>query len=76
MFWSTLEDYNSTSSSDSEEFVDSVATREEYEVFFKNSLQEDDQSSEKRLLSQESKILCRTEQNSRPFIQVINKNGL
>lgn len=75
MFWSSLEDYNSTSSSnssDSEEFLDSVDTREEYEVSFKNSLQKNEESSdtEKRLLSQESKILCRAEPNSQPFIQV------
>ncbi|XP_043473950.1 uncharacterized protein LOC122506044 [Leptopilina heterotoma] len=74
MFWSSLEDYNSTSSSnssDSEEFLDSVDTREEYEVSFKNSLQKNEESSdtEKRLLSQESKILCRAETNSHPFIQ-------
>lgn len=80
MFWTSLDDYSSTSSSDSEEFVDSIGTRDEYEVILKkkSSIEEneDDEesssssSSEKKLLSEESKLLCRAEPNSSPFIQV------
>ena len=71
MYWSSLDDYCSTSSSDSEEFLDTFSSNQDYDDFDKNSMRKDGSLSEGRLIYQDAQILCRTEQNSSPVVQVL-----
>ncbi|XP_033221008.1 trichohyalin-like [Belonocnema kinseyi] len=69
MYWSYLDEYCSTSSSDSGEFLDSISSNQDYGDFQKNSVPKDDTFSEERCIYQDDKILCRTERNCSPVVQ-------
>lgn len=71
MYWSSLDEYCSTSSSDSEEFLDSISSNQDYSDFQKNPVGKDDIFSEERLIYQDGQILCRAEQNCSPVVQVL-----
>ena len=73
MFWSSMEEDSTSSSSDSDEYVDTISSNQDYNDDEKIPVQVDDKISEEELECQNAQILCRPESNSSPFVQVLKK---